>query len=298
MSAEQADGLTAFAPAKINLTLRAGPPRADGYHPVQSLVVFADWGDTLHAGPAHELSLRLEGPHAAALADDTHNLVLKAAWALRAAADQPGLGASLTLEKHLPVASGIGGGSADAAAALRVLNTLWDLNFSTRELAEIGGVVGADVPACVWSRPLLMEGIGEQIRLLPAWPELDAIIVNPGKALSTADVFRAWDTKGGHPAIEALARVPVAGDNAVALALATAGHNDLEEPAMTLEPSIKDVLGEMNRLAGVRLARMSGSGASCFALTDSADAARESAAELVQRHPGWTIQPVKLGGVA
>jgi len=297
MSAEQAVGLTAFAPAKINLTLRAGPPRADGYHPVQSLVVFADWGDTLHAAPADELSLRLEGPHAAALADDTHNLVLKAAWALRAAADQPGLGASLILEKHLPVASGIGGGSADAAAALRVLNTLWDLNFSIKELAEIGSVVGADVPACVWSRPLLMEGVGEQIRLLPAWPELDAIIVNPGTALSTADVFRALDAAGGHGPIPALARVPVAGDNAVAFALAAAGRNDLEDAAIALEPAINEVLGELNGLEDVRLARMSGSGASCFALTDSADAARASAVELARRHPGWTIQPVKLSGV-
>lgn len=298
MSGEPAPGLSAFAPAKINLTLRVEAPRADGYHPLQSLVVFADWGDTLTATPAAELTLGLEGPFADALAADTHNLVLKAAWALRAAAGTPGLGARLTLDKQIPLASGLGGGSADAAAALRLLNDLWELDFSTRQLAEIGSVVGADVPACVWSRPLLMEGIGERIRLLAAWPELDALIVNPGKALSTPDVFRALDTLGRQRSAVGLERVPVAGDRASALGVAAAAFNDLEEPAISLEPAIGTVLASLNRLGRVRLARMTGSGASCFALFDSAAEASAAASGLAESHPGWLIRQVKLGGVA
>ncbi|GGH00821.1 4-diphosphocytidyl-2-C-methyl-D-erythritol kinase [Glycocaulis albus] len=290
--------LTVFAPAKINLTLRVAVPRPDGYHPLQSLVVFADWGDTLHASPASDLSLQLEGPFAPTLADDTHNLVLKAAWALRAAADQPQLGARLVLDKHLPVASGMGGGSADAAAALKVLNDLWELDFSTRELAEIGSVVGADVPACVWSRPLLMEGIGEGIRVLPAWPELNAVIVNPGVPVSTPDVFRALDRCEDRTGFGVLSRVPVAGDPAAALALAAAGRNDLEQPAVILHPVIGDVLAELNVFDAVRLARMSGSGASCFALVDEAAMASHVARALSESHPDWIVRPVRLAGAA
>ena len=298
MSAEPTGRLAAFAPAKINLTLHVAPPRADGYHPLHSLVVFADWGDTLHASAAGELRLSLEGPHAQALAGDTHNLVLKAAWALRATADRPDLGAHLVLDKQLPVASGMGGGSADAAAALRVLNDLWELGFSTRQLAEIGSVVGADVPACVWSRPLVMEGIGEKIRVLPAWPELHAIIVHPGTPVSTPDVFRALDQKPDRAGFDALARLPVAGDKAAALALAAAGRNDLEAPAIALEAAIGEVLGSLNRLDAVRLARMSGSGATCFALLDDGGTARELASALSGQHPGWTIRAVRLGVAA
>lgn len=298
MSAEPTGRLTAFAPAKINLTLHVAPPRADGYHPLQSLVVFADWGDTLHASAAGELSLRLEGPQAPALADDTHNLALKAAWALRAAAGQPDLGASLVLDKQLPVASGMGGGSADAAAALRVLNDLWDLGFSTRQLAEIGSVVGADVPACVWSRPLVMEGIGDQIRVLPAWPDLDAIIIHPGVPVATPDVFRALDQTPDRAGFDTLARLPVAGDRAAALALAAAGRNDLEVPASALAAAIGEVLDTLNGFSAVRLARMSGSGAACFALLDDRETAHEMASALAAQHPGWTIRAVRLGGAA
>lgn len=297
MSAGPAVRLSAFAPAKINLTLHVAPPRADGYHPLQSLVVFASWGDTVRAEPSDALTLRVEGPYADALSGDMHNLVLKAAWALRGAAGQSTLGASLVLDKQLPLASGLGGGSADAAAALRVLNDLWDLGFSLRELAEIGSVVGADVPACVWSRPLLMEGIGEQVRVLPAWPELDAVIVNPGKALATSDVFRAFDALESQRGLSALARLPVAGDRAAALALGAAGRNDLEAPARSLEPAIGKVLQALDSLDQARLVRMSGSGASCFALFDSAAMAREAADALSARRPEWIVRAVQLGGV-
>lgn len=290
------DGLAEPAPAKINLTLHCAAPRADGYHPLHSLVVFADWGDTLRAEPADALSLSLEGPGADGLRDDPHNLVLKAAWALRAAADKPDLGARLVLEKHLPVAAGLGGGSADAAAALRLLNRLWALDFSLKQLAEIASVVGADVPACVWSRPLVMEGIGETITPLVAWPALYGVIVNPGVALSTADVFRAFDARESASTLAANTRPPVAGTPEAAFERIHEGQNDLESAAMALAPVVGDVLKALEGLPGVGLARMSGSGASCFALFGNAKEAEAAADTLFAQQPGWLVRPVIFGG--
>jgi 4-diphosphocytidyl-2-C-methyl-D-erythritol kinase len=237
-----------FAPAKVNLTLAVGAARADGYHPLHSIVAFADWGDEVSAEPADALSLSLEGEAAAPLRDDPQNLVLKAAFALRAAAEKPELGAALTLRKRLPTAAGLGGGSADAAAALRLLNGLWDIGFSTRQLAEIGTVVGADVPACVYSRPLLMTGIGETISPLIAWPCLPAVIVNPGVPVSTAAVFKAFDQ--GEAAALPEPRPPVAGDVASALSALAAGRNDLEPPAQALEPAISTALASLAAAPG------------------------------------------------
>lgn len=290
------DGLAEPAPAKINLTLHCAAPRADGYHPLHSLVVFADWGDTLRAEPADTLSLSLEGPGADGLRDDPHNLVLKAAWALRAAADEPDLGARLVLEKHLPVAAGLGGGSADAAAALRLLNRLWALDFSLKQLAEIASVVGADVPACVWSRPLVMEGIGETVTPLVAWPALHGVIVNPGVALSTADVFATFDAQEPASTLAANTRPPVAGTPEAAFERIVEGQNDLESAAIGLAPIVGDVLKALDGLASARLARMSGSGASCFALFDNAKEAEAAADTLRARQPGWLVRPVIFGG--
>ena len=287
---------TEFAPAKVNLTLQVGPPRADGYHPLSSIVVFADWGDALGAEPAEALTLTLTGPGGEALAGEPQNLVLKAAYALRAAAGKPELGAALTLEKHLPVAAGLGGGSSDAAAALRLLNRVWDLGFSTRALAEIGSVVGADVPACVHNRPLLMTGIGETITPLVAWPALPAVIANPGVALATGPVFKAFDGLNSAP-LDA-DRAPVAGSIKAALALLEDGANDLEPPARTLEPAAGETIDALAGLTGARLARMTGSGASAFALFDAKDAAVAAAAALAEDRPGWRVQAVTLGGAA
>lgn len=287
---------TEFAPAKVNLTLKVGPPRADGYHPLSSIVVFADWGDALGAEPAGSLTLTLTGPGGEALAGEPQNLVLKAAYALRAAAGKPELGAALTLEKHLPVAAGLGGGSSDAAAALRLLNRVWDLGFSTRALAEIGSVVGADVPACVHARPLLMTGIGETITPLIAWPALPAVIANPGAALATGPVFKALDAQDR--ALLGTMRAPVAGSMETALALIEDGANDLEPPARTLEPLAGETIDALAGLSGARLARMTGSGASAFALFDTKDAAVKAAAALARARPGWSVQAVTLGGAA
>jgi len=296
MTAAMSDVVTEFAPAKVNLTLRVGPPRADGYHPLDSLVVFADWGDALAAQPAEGLHLSLTGPGAASLQTDPQNLVLKAAYALRAAAENPELGAQLTLEKHLPVAAGLGGGSADAAAALRALNRLWELDFSLKQLAEIGSVVGADVPACVLARPLRMSGIGETLQPLIAWPTLQAVIVNPGVPTPTGPVFKAYDALSPQPL--SAAKPMVAGNLDAALARLALDGNDLQAPAVALCAAIAPALAALEAQPGVRLVRMSGSGASCFALFDTQAAAEAAAQALQDAEPGWTSRAVQLGGAA
>jgi len=288
---------TELAPAKVNLTLRVGPVRADGYHPLSSLVVFADWADEITAEPlaaGEGLHLRVEGEGARILRDPNDNLVLKAAWALRAAAERPDLAARLTLKKELPVAAGLGGGSSDAAAALRALDAVWDLGFSLKALAEIGAVVGSDVPACVHARPLIMEGRGERIAPLAAWPALEAVILHPGQPVSTAEVFAAYDADA--PAELDAEGVAAAGDLAGAVARIEASANHLEAPAMRIEPEIAIALERLRGTTGVRLARMSGSGASCFALYPTADAAVDAARALNAARPGWRAKAVRLGG--
>ncbi len=285
-----------FAPAKVNLTLAVGRARADGLHPLSSLVAFADWGDLLEADVSETLTLSLAGERGAALEDEPQNLVLKAAWALRAAAEKPDLGAALTLTKRLPIAAGLGGGSADAAAALRLLNRVWDIGFSTSQLAEIGTVVGADVPACVHSRPLLMAGIGETITPLIAWPELPAVIVNPGKPVPTGPVFKAYDAT--HPALLEAEGAPVAGTICSALEIIATGRNDLETPAIELEPAVAQTLEALAAAPGVALARMSGSGASCIGLCQSVQEAQDAADALRRAHPDWTVQAVTLQAAA
>jgi len=285
-----------FAPAKINLTLAVGPVQGDGYHPVDSLVVFADWGDEIIVAEGEALSLALAGPGGEALRAEPRNLVLKAAHALRAAVERPGLSAAITLHKSLPVAAGLGGGSADAAAALRALARLWDLDLSRRQLAELASVVGSDVPACVHARPLRMRGRGERIDLLPAWPDLHAVIANPGVPVATKAVFAAFDAGAPHPLPQAPR--PLAGDREAAIAALLAGANQLEPAAMQHEPVLARTLAVLRELSGCRLARMSGSGASCFALFDEAGAAARAADGLRAARPDWIVQPVRLAGAA
>jgi len=288
-------GAVEFAPAKVNLTLRAGRARADGYHPLDSLVVFADWGDEVTAREADGLALALTGNGAEPLWEEPRNLVLKAAWALRAAAGKPELGAHLTLSKQLPVSAGLGGGSSDAAAALRALNRLWDLGFSLKQLSEIGSTVGADVPACVHARPLRMSGIGEVIAPLAAWPSLSAVIVNPGTRLSTTDVFAAFDA--GAPAPLKPGPAAAAGDLESALGRLAACGNDLQAPAIGLCPQIAEALEALDG-AGAALSRMSGSGASCFGLFADDEAAGQAARAISAAHKDWIVRSVRFGGAA
>lgn len=274
--------LSEFAPAKINLALHVLGRRADGYHLLDSLVAFAGVGDVLRAEPSDGLTLRLAGPFAPALAAEADNLVLRAARALAEAAGVAP-GARLTLEKHLPVASGIGGGSADAAATLRVLQRLWGVALAPDRLAALALRLGADVPVCLSSRPARMGGIGERLDPAPALPECGLLLANPGVAVSTPAVFRA--RTGDFSAPLAL---PAAWPDAAAMAADLAGMgNDLEAPAVALCPQVGELLAALRR-AGCLLARMSGSGATCFALFPTpGEAAAAAPAFAAAGHWAW-----------
>ena len=273
--------LTEVAPAKVNLYLHVTGRRADGYHLLDSLVVFAEVGDLVHATPADRLSLRIEGPFAGGLATEPDNLVLRAARALAAAAGAAA-GASLVLEKHLPVASGIGGGSADAAATLRLLCRLWGLAPEPRVLARLAVGLGADVAVCLAGRPTRMGGIGERLEAAPATPTCGIVLVNPGVAVATADVFRAR-TGPWSPS----AALPSHWDSVATMAadLGTT-RNDLQPPALALQPVIREVLEALGATSGCLLSRMSGSGATCFGLYADVAAAQQAAAS-VQRSGWW-----------
>jgi 4-diphosphocytidyl-2-C-methyl-D-erythritol kinase len=264
---------TRFAPAKVNLFLHVTARREDGYHLLDSLAVFPAIGDQISAVAGRELSLSISGRFGEALRAEPDNLLLRAAQALR-----PGAGAALHLEKNLPVASGIGGGSADAAAALHVLSELWGVDAS---LPEIALALGADVPVCLASRPARMGGIGEVLSPAPRLPRFGMVLVNPGIAVPTPAVFRA--RQGGFTPPAAL---PDAWADAAAMALDLAQTgNDLQAPAIGLQPVIGTVLGALGRLPGTLLARMSGSGATCFAIFASPEEA--SAAMPAIQRPGW-----------
>jgi 4-diphosphocytidyl-2-C-methyl-D-erythritol kinase len=272
--------LSQFAPAKVNLHLHVVGRRADGYHLLDSLVVFAGVGDRLSVSPAAQLSLKVVGPFAAGLATETDNLVLRAA---RGLADLAGVRATgaLVLEKNLPVASGMGGGSADAAAALRLLCRLWDVVPDINELAR---GLGADVPVCLFGRPALMSGVGEVVAPAPPLPEVGLVLINPGVAVSTPSVFR-----GRVGDFSAAAEFPGSGwEDAVALAADLRNaRNDLEPSARRAVPAIADVLATLAGTPGCLLARMSGSGATCFGLFPSAEAARLAAGNI--RRAGWWV---------
>lgn len=270
-----------FAPAKINLFLHVTAKRADGFHDLQSLVAFADAGDVLHFEEAEGFTLSLDGPFAAALEGEGDNLVLRAARGLAARLGE-GLGARIRLTKNLPVASGIGGGSADAAATLRGLLALWRQDTA---VAELAATLGSDIPVCVESAAAFMEGRGERVTSLPALPPVPLVLVNPGFAVATADVFRRLAL-----AREA-ARLPppgAFGSAAALFAYLDSARNDLEAPACALAPRIADVL-EALRGGGARLARMSGSGATCFGLFETAARAQDAAARIARSRPHWWV---------
>ncbi len=263
------------APAKVNLTLHVTGRRADGYHLLDSLVVFAGVGDRLRAAPAGTLTLAVEGPEAGALGAGGDNLVLRAARLLAdgLAGEGRPRGAAIRLQKRLPVASGVGGGSADAAAALRLLARLWGVPLPAAGLAAR---LGADVPACLAGVPLRMAGAGEVLSPAPPLPAgLGLVLANPRVALSTAAVFGARVGDFGAPAM-----LPPGGWREAGALAATlrACRNDLEAPAVALCPSVADVLAAIAALPGCLLARMSGSGATCWGLfADPAKAERGAA---------------------
>lgn len=264
--------LTEAAPAKVNLYLHVVGRRADGYHLLDSLAVFPGAADWLSTQPAEALTLNVEGSGAAGLGAGPDNLVLRAARAL-AGATGTEAGARLVLDKRLPVASGIGGGSADAAAALRLLMRLWDVRPSPERLLAIAQGLGADVPVCLDSRPARMQGVGERLQPAPSLPECGMALLNPGVEVATPDVFRA--RAGGFSEVPAL---PDGWPDAASLAAdLSAMRNDLEAPAMALCPAVAAVLGWLRAQPGCLLARMSGSGATCFGLFADADGAAAAA---------------------
>lgn len=273
--------------AKVNLSLRILGRRADGYHELQSLVVFAGMADRIEVHPAAGLTLDLAGPLATALAGEMDNLVLRAAGGLRDLCDVRE-GARILLEKHLPVASGIGGGSADAAAALRALMRLWHVTPDETALMRLAASLGADVPVCLDPSPALMSGIGEKILRLPRLPDVWLLLANPGIALSTAEVFRALAA----PPLATAPQVPPLPDFATLDDLVDwlrGEPNDLEAPARRLLPIIGETIEAIAATPGCRLARMSGSGATCFGLYAGEAEAKSAAAALATAHPEWWV---------
>lgn len=271
------------APAKINLYLHVGSARADGLHNLASLFVFTEQGDEIIAEAAEALTLKIEGPFAGALAGApvTDNLVFRAAEALRAHAGVRA-GAKLTLVKNLPVAAGIGGGSADAAAALRALRTLWNAPISDADFSALAFELGADVPACLQRRPVYVDGAGEKLSSAPSLPPLWILLVNPGVEMPTGPVFRRFDADNLAPPRPAH---PVWADGSVegVRRIMAASRNDLEAPAKVLAPAVADLLSEMADAPGAITARMSGSGATCFVLFDNAGAAQAAQAHFAKK---------------
>lgn len=270
-----------FAPAKVNLALHVTGQRADGYHLLDTLVAFADTGDWLTLTPGTDRGLSVSGPESANLPAGADNLVLRAA-ALS------GLTPSMTLEKHLPISSGIGGGSADAAAALRGLAKLGAPPLAPDKLLALG----ADLPMCFEARPARVRGIGERITPVAMDFTLPALLVNPRVAISTPAVFNALTCKEN----PAMAReLPIWQGPADLIAWLAGQRNDLAAPAIAMAGEVAEVLGALEAHADCLLARMSGSGATCFGLFASMEAALRARGTLRAEYPGWWIEAAALG---
>lgn len=278
-----------FAPAKINLFLHVTGRRDDGYHMLDSLVVFADVGDRVTIADAPVLTLDHSGPFADDLPRPAQNLMVRAATLLREAfgVDR---GVAIRLEKNLPVASGIGGGSADAAAAIRGLCRFWDLPVDDPRVGELALSLGADIPVCLAGSACVMRGIGEDLHPVRGVGPFPAVLVNPGVDVPTPAVFKARTGGFSSPADWPDDVVP---GNTVLRLHDT--QNDLEAAAIGLAPEIDDVLGALRQTAGISLARMSGSGATCFGLYETRDAAETAANTIRSAHPGWWTEATNIG---
>ena len=285
------DTLHMLAPAKVNLFLHVGPLKPNGRHDLDSLVVFAgpEAADRLTAQPSDILTLSVTGPGAAEAGAGADNLVLKAARALRAEAGVTH-GAALHLEKRLPVAAGMGGGSADAAAALRLLTRLWDINPA--HARAIAPSLGGDVPAALLGQPALMRGEGERLEPVTLPAPIPAVLFNPSIACPTGPVFAAFDAAGGGQDFAELGPLPGFADLDALFGWLAAQRNDLEAPALALVPKV----GPATPLPPPRLTRMSGSGATFLALYATLAAAQESAEMLSAQHPEWWVRATLLGG--
>ena len=285
--------ITVEAPAKINLTLHVCGRRADNYHLLDSLVVFAGVGDRITVSASDTLSLTIGGPFGAALASEPHNLVLRAARLLTAKHDIKH-GAEIYLEKNLPVASGIGGGSADAAATLIACGRLWNVDPLALSDSEIAAQLGADVPVCLRGVPAFMSGIGDIVEPARGLPNAWLVLANPGEPLATKAVFGALNGRFSAP----MNRAPFEGlGHAADLAevLRTYG-NDLMAPARELLPSVGTVLDTLAQSPGCLLARLSGSGPTCFGVFPDAASAQKAAGDIAGRYKSWWVAPASILG--
>lgn len=278
------DAVTEDAPAKINLALHVTGRRADGYHLLESLVVFTEFGDRIEVAEAAKDAFSVNGPFGDHVPADAGNLVLRARDAFRAFDGPTKRSVSINLTKNLPIASGVGGGSSDAAATLKALNRLWGSGLTEAQLAEIGLPLGADLPMCLAVRPLIARGIGEKLEPLGDFPALDIVLVNPGVAVSTPQVFKALASPD-NPPLPVLHQITTFAALVNWLKLA---RNDMEAAARSLAPPIGDAL---NALTSQRAAfsRMSGSGSTCFGLFSSAAAAQSTAEAIRAAQPGWFV---------
>lgn len=278
---------SSLAPAKVNLFLHVGPVDAEGYHPLASLVAFADDGDRVEVTRADRLSLTVEGPFAAGLEGGGDNLMLRA---LRALGEAAGIGEpplAVRLDKRLPVAAGLGGGSSDAGSALKIARDLLGLTLDDHALAEIAAVVGADGPMCLHARAAWAEGRGDRLTPEPRLPGLPAVLINPGVPSPTGAVYRAYDAGPVRTADRPPA--PAAWSVRGVVDWLAGQRNDLEAPAVGLAPGIADALAAAAALPGARLARMSGSGATVFALLDTQAEAKAGAERLAAEYPDWWV---------
>jgi 4-diphosphocytidyl-2-C-methyl-D-erythritol kinase len=288
-----AASLAEHAPAKINLALHVTGRRPDGFHLIESLAVFTRHGDRVAVAAASEDSFSASGPFGAEIPLDGSNLVVRARDALRSLANLHSVRrphpVSIHLTKHLPIASGIGGGSSDAAATLTALNRLCSFGLTSEQLTEIGQQLGADVPMCLCSSPLIARGIGEQIEPAAGFPALSMVLVNPGVAVSTPEVFRAlasWEN-AGLPPLPLVKREGQLAFGDICRWL-TSTRNDLQALAVSIAPAITQAIDTLTA-AGAGFARMSGSGATCFGLFETPAAAARAAAQIQARQPGWWV---------
>ncbi len=281
-----------LAPAKVNLFLHVGPVAADGYHPLSSLVAFADVGDGVTVERAERLSLTVIGPFGAGLGDGGDNLILKALRALGQATGAGDPPVAVTLDKRLPIAAGLGGGSSDAGAALKGARDALGLTLDDAALAEVAAGIGADGPMCLHARAAWAEGRGDRLTFEPRLPPLSAVLINPGEPSPTGAVYRAFDGRAAGSADRPAA--PADWRPATVADWLAAQRNDLEAPAAALQPAIGEALTEAARLPGVRLVRMSGSGATVFALFDTAEAAAAAARSPILARPGWWVRSTTL----
>ena len=284
---------TALAPAKVNLFLHVGPPDRDGYHPLASLVAFADIGDRITVEASDRLSLTVGGEFAGGLEGPGDNLILRALRALGAAAGTGEPPLAVTLDKRLPIAAGLGGGSSDAGAALKLARDVLGLDLDDEALAEIAAGIGADGPMCLHARTAWAAGRGDRLTPEPRLPPLAALLINPGVASPTGEVYRAHDA--GPPTAADCPPPPLTWDTAAVIDWLAGQRNDLQAVAIGRAPAIAGAVAAAAALPDARLVRMSGSGATVFALFETPARAAAAGRHLSENHSDWWIMPTNLG---